>query len=82
MSLTEADLIDILSQWDPEQRPEHCSNCGNTRVHGDPADPQVRCTYEMGRGKPISLWRLVRQKAPLGFISVRSCGAFKSMSEE
>jgi len=65
-----------LDEWDPDTRPQHCSNCVGGHVDGKPDDPMAHCIHGHGRS---SLYRLVRAYRPYGFRAMGCCADFDSM---
>ena len=67
----------FLRMWDPKDRPQHCSNCRNAIVRGDPDQPRTYCA--IGYGDEMDLGRLIRLDRPRQFLPARDCPDFDSM---
>lgn len=74
-------FIALLNDWDPVNRPVHCSNCAHCIVTGDGINhPVVRCARgHQGASPTITLWRMLRRKHPSAFRAAAQCPDFESM---
>ena len=70
-------LAHTIEDWDPDDRPIHCSGCRHAVVYGSPEQPTARC--EMGHGRPKHLIRLIQNQRPIGFKQAAECPQFSSM---
>jgi hypothetical protein len=72
-------LAGVIHEWQPA---DHvcCENCGNARVSGDPAWPDVRCSQ--GHGDAMSLQRLIREGRVRSFRNARACKDFDDVDNE
>jgi hypothetical protein len=69
----------VIADWGPPAHP-HCSNCLHAVVGGPPEEPRARC--ELGYGRPMPLWTLIRASKPRQFTPARDCADFASMSDD
>lgn len=74
------DWLRMFEVWDPRKRGVHCSNCKRARVYGNPDKP--RCYCDQLHGKEVDLWRIIRDKNPVGFQDATKCLDFYSMSDD
>lgn len=79
---------EVIDNWDPEYRPEHCSNCLNAKVRTEEPTryrgPDLAVYCAKGHGKRISLsyWALMRRKHPIGFKRPRECEDWSPMDDQ
>ena len=67
----------ILQNWDPVDRPVHCSNCFHAKVL---PGGFVQCSE--GHGAMIPLPALCRPRRPRSFKAAQTCEDFRSMSDD
>ena len=74
---SDAHLLRLLEDWDPEKRPLHCSNCLNARVEPYIYGPLARCRIGEHKGRPIALHSLVR-RIPRSFKALGKCEGYEA----